>query len=84
MCLSFHFFTFSLAGQNEERGLEGILGIVRVVQHAPADAEDHRTVGPHDSLERGLISMRHEPLQQLPLAGPDRRPVFEEALDAPE
>src|SRR5215469_8346174 len=32
------------AHQDQERGLKGVLGVVRVVQNTPTDAEDHRAV----------------------------------------
>ena len=31
-------------GEDEEGRLEGVLGLVSVAEHAPADAEDHRSV----------------------------------------
>ena len=73
-----------LAGEDQKRGLEGVLSVVGIVQYAPADAQYHRPVRPHDGLECSLIAVRHESLQQPPLAGPDHRPIFEKALDAPE
>src|SRR5262249_39079179 len=37
----------SLACQNQEDGLEGILGIVHVTQDLPADVQNHRPVPAH-------------------------------------
>ena len=39
------------AGQDEERGLEGVLGVVRVAEQPAADAEDHRPMLPHQGRE---------------------------------
>ena len=33
-----------LPGQHQEGGLEGVLGVLVVVQHAAADAQHHRAV----------------------------------------
>ena len=44
------------AGQDQECGLEGVLGVVGVAERAPADAPDHRPVPPQDRLEgRGVV-----------------------------
>ncbi len=54
-----------LAGEDEERGLEGVLGIVVVAEDAPADAQDHRPMPPDDRLERRLIATCDEPFEQI-------------------
>ena len=41
-------------GQDQEGGLERILDLVRVAEHAPADAQDHRPVAQDQRLEGGL------------------------------
>ncbi len=73
-----------LAGQDQEGGLEGILGGVRLVQHAPADAEDHRAMPAHQGRERRLAFGRitsQESIQQLPVAQAGERPHVPEDLE---
>src|SRR5579883_2625882 len=36
-----------------------------VVQDAPADAQDHRSMPLHEQGERGLLTLRPKPLEQL-------------------
>src|SRR5262249_2627232 len=54
-----------LAGQREERGLEGVLGVLRVAQDPPAHTEHHRAVPPHQQLERRLVPLGDEALEEL-------------------
>jgi len=49
-----------LAGQHEKRRLEGVLGVLDMAQHAPAEAEHHRPVPPHQRLEGGLVATGDE------------------------
>jgi hypothetical protein len=54
--------------QNHERGLERILGIVRIGENRPANPPDHRTVPPDEHRERrlgGLLAASHELAQEL-------------------
>jgi hypothetical protein len=55
------------AGQHEERGLEGVLGVVRVGHQAAAHAQHHRPVPLHEQGERRLLAAVAEPLEQLPV-----------------
>ena len=76
-----------LAGQDEEGGLEGVLGVVHVTEHAPADAEDHRPVSFHQRGEGqlgGLAVAGREPVEQLPVGQPADRPRGEQRVDRPE
>src|SRR5262249_50228251 len=57
-----------LADEDEEGGLEGVFGISLVGQHAAADAEHHFPVAAHQTLERVLIALSNERLQELPVA----------------
>ena len=62
------------ADQDQERGLEGVLGRVRVAEHLPADGQDHRSMAGQDRLERGLgrlIPPVRESLEQLAVGQPD-------------
>jgi hypothetical protein len=52
-------------GQDEESGLEGVLSILVVVQHMPANAQDHCPVAPHQGGESRLIVLRQEILEEL-------------------
>jgi hypothetical protein len=56
-----------LFGEDEEGDLEGVLGVMAVAQDAPADAQHHRPVPPHQRLKRRLVAPRQEALQQLPV-----------------
>ena len=55
----------SLADQDEERGLEGVLGIVRIVEDTTADRQHHGAVTAHQSRESGLVALSQKTLQQL-------------------
>ena len=46
-----------LAGQDHERSLEGIFGVVAVAEHALTDTEDERAV-PHDQGGEGQLGIR--------------------------
>ena len=76
-----------LLDQDQERGLEGILCIVRVDQHAPADAQDHRPV-PLDQDREGqlgrLAPVGREPLQELAVGQVPDRPHVEERAELSE
>jgi hypothetical protein len=54
-----------LAGQDEEGGLERILGVVVVAEGTAADAPDQRAVPAHEGREGGFIAVSHETLQQV-------------------
>ncbi len=65
--------------QHKKRSLERILGIVQILEHAPADPENHRTVTDHQLLEGGfpgLVPLGDEPVQELHIVQrPDRAQV---------
>src|SRR5262249_29469317 len=44
-----------LAGEYEKSGLQGVFGIVVVMEDAAANPEDHRGMAPHKSVEGGLV-----------------------------
>src|SRR5262249_5333931 len=61
------------AGEDEEGALEGVLGVLVVVQQVPADAKNQRAVPLHQGREGRLVPRRDEALQQLAVAElPDR------------
>ena len=67
-----------LAGEDEERRLEGVLGVVVVPEDPAADAPDHRAVAMDDRLEDGPLPPVHEAIQELrvrasPPISPDAR-----------
>src|SRR5262249_8144328 len=53
-----------LAGQDEEGGLEGVLRVGSVGEHAAAGGEDHRPGPPDQGRERPLVAPGDEALQQ--------------------
>jgi len=58
----------SLLDEHEERGLERILAVVWIVQHAAADAQDHRTVPLDQGREcqfGGLAPLRRKEFEEL-------------------
>ena len=65
-----------LAGEHEEDGLEGVLGVVLVTQELSADAQDHRPVARHQRGEGvlGRVAGGGEPLQELPVGEPATEP----------
>ena len=81
------------ADEDEERGLEGVLGVVLVAQDRAADAEDHRPV-PLDQGREGRpgrlvpvpvpVRTAGEPAQQLAVGQPARRARVEERPDVLE
>ncbi len=58
-----------LAHEDQEGGLEGVVGVVRVAQELPADAQDHGPMSFNQDREGGLggrrIVPRQEPLEEL-------------------
>ncbi len=72
-----------LADQHQERGLEGILGMMRIAEDGQADAPDHRAMPLHQRGEGQLghlVRIGREPLQELPVGQfPDRPHVVENA-----
>ncbi len=76
-----------LAGQDQERRLEGVLGLVRVAKDLAADAEDHRAMTFHQGGEGdlgGLIASGCEAIEELRVAQADNRPGVEERLEMPQ
>jgi hypothetical protein len=53
------------AGQNEESGLEGILGIVPSCQHPPTNPEHHRSVPANEFGKRDLVAMMPKAAEQF-------------------
>ncbi len=72
-----------LARQDEEGGLEGVLGVVVIAEQLPADAQDHRAVSRHDGGEGGLITDGREPLEQLTVPEAGGRADREERPELP-
>ena len=75
-----------LPRQDEEGGLEGVLGMMVIAQELPADAQHHRPVSGHDGGEGGLVgrlAARGEPLEQLAVGEPGDRAALEERAELP-
>ena len=53
-----------IPGQGQERGLERVIGRVRVAKQPPADAQDHRPVPFHQLGERGPVVALDEAAQK--------------------
>ena len=58
-----------LAREDEEGGLEGVLRILLVAEHAPAEVEDHRPVPPHQGRESRVAARRNERLHERLVRG---------------
>ena len=74
-------------GQFQERCLEGVLGVLPVAQHPPADAQNHRPVPMHQFLERRLgvvASLGDETVQKLSVRQAPDCPLTEQPADLPE
>ena len=69
------------AHQDEECGLEDILGGLSVVQHAAANAQDHRSVPSHQRLEGQLVALGRVTLEQLPFGQASETPPLQEPFD---
>jgi hypothetical protein len=57
-----------VASQRQKRGLEGVLGILFVAQHLPAHPQYQLAMALHQDSEGGLLPLRDEALEQLPIA----------------
>ena len=67
------------AEKDQERRLEGVFDVVRIVEPAAADSQNHRAV-PCDQFRKGrLIAVGEESLQELALAEAGQCPVAKEA-----
>ena len=64
-----------LADEDEEGGLEGVLGVVVVAKDAAAHAPDHRAVPPHEGRKSRLVTAAEVVLQQLPDRSAPPRPA---------
>ncbi len=73
-----------LSGQDEEDGLEGVLGVMVIAQELPADAQDHRPVSGDDRGEGGLVgrlASGGEPLEQFAVGEPGGASALEERAE---
>ncbi len=76
-----------LADQDQEGRLEGIMGIVRLVQNQLTDAKHHGAVSLDNGCERqlgGLPGAAREPLHQLGISKPSECPDFEQCMEVLE
>ncbi len=82
-----------LADENEEGGLEGVLGLVGVAEHAVADPPDHRSVPIHQGREGHFRRCRgfgrlgppgRVPLKELAVGEPRGRPRREQGSQLPQ
>jgi RNA polymerase sigma factor (sigma-70 family) len=70
-----------VAGQDEERRLKGIFGVVGVRQDASADAEDHRPVPAQQRVECRFIPALREPFQEAAVRRIRQHLIGQEAFD---
>ena len=76
-----------LLGQNQEDGLEGVFGVVTIMQKVGADAEDHWPVAQDECRERGLadgVAPHDEAIEELPVGHAGDRAAVEEGADLPD
>jgi len=76
-----------LTGQDEERGLKGVFGIVPIVQDGLTRVEDHRAVALDQGSEAQfghLAVAAREPVQKLPVGQLPGRPGLEDRLNERE
>jgi hypothetical protein len=73
-----------LPGQDQERGLEGVFGVVGVAEQALTDTEGERSV-PHDQGCEGQLgfcaSVRREALQQFAIGQSGDRPAVDDRAE---
>ena len=72
-----------LLRQHQEAGLESILGVGIVAEHAPAHAHHHRPMAADQRRECLLVTTVREAIQQLPITGIGTTGGAEQAADAP-
>jgi hypothetical protein len=58
----------ALAGQDEERGLKGVFGVVQTAKYPMAHTPHHRAVSPHQGRERLLVVLSQKAFQKLAIA----------------
>ena len=55
----------SPVGQNQERSLKGVLGVLRVAEYGPADTQDHRPMTLHQGGEGRFVALVEVALEQV-------------------
>ena len=70
--------------QEEESGLEGVVGVVGIVEDASADAQDHGPVATDQGLEGQLIAVGVVTFQESGVGQARQGPLAEEAVDLPQ
>ncbi len=76
-----------LARQDEEDGLEGVLGVVSVAQELPANAQHHRAMAGYERGEGGLadgIAAGDESIEELAVGQPGDRAAIEQRAELPD
>ncbi len=73
--------------QDQESGLEGVLGVVMIPDDAPADAQHHRAVPLNQGGKGQLgepVTACQELFHELPIGQAGDRPLVEDDLDLPK
>ena len=71
----------TLADEDQEGGLKGVLDVVGAAEDRAADAQYHRPVPLDQGREGRFIPPREEPIQELAVGETGHRPLDEQAVD---
>ncbi len=70
-----------LADQDQERGLERILGVVAIAEHGSARAQNHRAVPLDQGGKRSLVARGEKAFEELAVGKAGQNPVREQSLN---
>jgi hypothetical protein len=73
-----------VASKHQEGGLESVLGVLLVTQHAPAHPQHHPAVARHQRGERSLVAPGREVVQELAVGSLPGRPGAAQGLEVPQ
>ena len=73
--------SLGLSRQEQERRLEGVVGVVGVSDYAPAHGHHHGPMALHQALERQIVSLSRVSLEQSGVREPGPRPLAEKAVN---
>src|SRR5262245_59405991 len=70
-----------VVGEDEAGGLEGVLGVGLVAEHAAADLQHHWPMTAHQGMEDSLLLLGSESLEQFLVRQVPQTPVFHRSAD---
>ncbi len=73
-----------LAGQQEESGLEGVVGVVGIVEDPTADRHHHRPMTLNQGLKGQFVAVRYVSFQEPAVGEARQGPLAEQAVDLPQ